>query len=811
MFSCERPDIVRIIKIETLPVTNYTSTTAILSGRIIDSGEGMKEYGFYWWVEGQEANPFLKQNLGDKTGNYSNSVDGLQPNTTYFVKAYANDGNSIVSGKVVQFITLADLPSITTVAVSSVTLNSAQSGGNVTSDGGSPVTARGVCWDTVQGPTIANDSTIDGTGTGLFTSYLKDLSPKTNYYVRAYATNATGTAYGGELSFTTGTQPPEAITNEATDKTASTATLNGSVNAYNSSTTVSFEYGITTSYGQNINATPNTVTGNSLTNVSANITGLDPNTTYHFRVKAANAGGTVYGNNLIFTTKDGIILLTTAAATNITATTVTSGGNITDDGGFSVTARGVCWNTSQNPITANNKTNDGKGTGSFVTSLSPLSSNTTYYARAYAINTQGTTFYGNQVYFTTSPPGTNNLPVITSSPQKDVDEDVPYSYTLTATDADAGDVLTYSRVQTPSWLNFNSSSHLLSGTPTNSNVGDHYVSLSVSDGTAIVYNNFTITVHNINDNPVITSIPITSATVGVYYSYQLTAIDVDGDNLTISATVLPSWLSFMPSSSTGLLSGTPAPFDAGNHSVSLKVSDGTAEVTQSFNIYVVQPTCTFTDSRDGKIYNCVTIGEQVWMAENLAYLPAVSLPTTGSGTDPYYYVYGYNGTSVIEAKASANYATYGVLYNWPAAMNGEVSSNANPSGVQGVCPTGWHLPSDAEWKQLEMYLGMSQADADKIDLRGTTEGGKLKEAGMSHWYSPNEGATNSSGFTALAGGYRDNLGYCSGIVSSGFWKSATELDANIYWYRALSYDYASVRRQISSKGDGGSVRCVRDN
>jgi uncharacterized protein (TIGR02145 family) len=88
------------------------------------------------------------------------------------------------------------------------------------------------------------------------------------------------------------------------------------------------------------------------------------------------------------------------------------------------------------------------------------------------------------------------------------------------------------------------------------------------------------------------------------------------------------------------------------------------------------------------------------MAENLKYLPSVVGPGTGSNSEAYCYVYGYDGTSISAAKATENYATYGVLYNWTAAMNGAESSDANPSGVQGICPDGWHLPSDAEWKQL---------------------------------------------------------------------------------------------------------------
>lgn len=208
----------------------------------------------------------------------------------------------------------------------------------------------------------------------------------------------------------------------------------------------------------------------------------------------------------------------------------------------------------------------------------------------------------------------------------------------------------------------------------------------------------------------------------------------------------------------------------------------------------------FVDSRDGNHYDVVKIGNQLWMAENLAYLPSVVGPATGSQTTPYYYVYGYNGTNVADAKASANYTTYGVLYNWPAAMAGSVSSTANPSGVQGVCPTGWHLPSDAEWTELSDYLGGE-----------SVAGGKLKETGTTHWNSPNTGATNETGFTALPGGYRLNTGTFYGIGNYGFWWSATENNTNNAWSRIMYYNYSYVLRVNGyDKELGFSVRCVRD-
>ncbi len=221
-------------------------------------------------------------------------------------------------------------------------------------------------------------------------------------------------------------------------------------------------------------------------------------------------------------------------------------------------------------------------------------------------------------------------------------------------------------------------------------------------------------------------------------------------------------------------------------------------------------TGTFIDSRDNTEYSWVQIGEQIWMAENLKYLPSVVGPGTGSYSEAYCYVYGYDGTSISAAKATENYATYGVLYNWTAAMNGAESSDANPSGVQGICPDGWHLPSDAEWKQLEMYLGMSETDVNSTGWRGTVEGGKLKEAGTTHWADPNAGANNESGFTALPGGYRSGNGLFGNIRDDGNWWSSTEYATTSAWYRGLNYYGSNVYRDVNSKSMGFSVRCLRD-
>ena len=202
---------------------------------------------------------------------------------------------------------------------------------------------------------------------------------------------------------------------------------------------------------------------------------------------------------------------------------------------------------------------------------------------------------------------------------------------------------------------------------------------------------------------------------------------------------------------------------------------------------------SFVDNRDSNRYKIISLGSQTWMAENLAWLPEVYPAGSGSVIDPYYYVYDYNGFSVDEAKGKTSYAQYGVLYNWYAA--------------QSACPDGWHLPSDNEWKQLEIALGMEGPDVDLYRFRMSgLVGAQIKnETGWSY----NQYSSNSSGFSALPAGFRAKGGsYQHQGDYTAFWTSE-EID-NHGGQRGLYYFNSAVFRGYWFKSAGFSVRCVKD-
>lgn len=515
--QCKKYEVSAEVIVKTEGVSEVTLNTCKASGTLVDVGStGVKEYGFCWSTTTNPAQASDCEKLGPRNekGSYSTTITGLTNGTTYHIWAFGENEDGRKYGKAVTFTTLSvQLPTVETGAISNITSTTAQCGYNVVSDGGSPVTERGLCWGTQASPSIDGDHASEGAGTGTYTGSMVGLTPDTDYYVRAYAVNEVGVAYGNDQTFAT------------------------------------------------------------LPDI-------------------------------------GVPVVHTGPAEAVMASSATITANISSDGGSVITDKGFCWNTEPNPTTANNNQVVGSGPDPWEITIPGLSPNTTYYVRAFASNIAGTG-YGEQQMFRTL-----NEPLV--------------------------------------------------------------------------------------------------------------------------------------------------------------------------------------DDRDGKTYQTVKIGEQVWMAENLDYgdfTMSSQVPANDGTVQKYCFDDNPDNCNL-----------YGGLYN-----GNEMLDYTNVEMAQGICPDGWHMPSDAEWKIMEMALGMTQEAADQAgpDQRGTTEGGKLKEAGLTFWQDPNTAATNETGFSGRGAGWHGS-GRFNQLTEVGmFWTSTTHTVSS-FWVRQLSYNWSDIKRIGINNTDAVSVRCIKD-
>jgi uncharacterized protein (TIGR02145 family) len=794
----------------TTAVTSITLTTAISGGNITADGGGTVTVRGVCWAT--TTNPTItndKTSDGTGTGSFISNLAGLVPGTTYYLRAYATNSAGTAYGNELTFTTSPIVvPTLTTTAITSITLTTAVSGGNITADGGGSVTARGVCWATTTNPTIINSLTTDGTGSGSFTSNLTGLLPATTYYVRSYATNSAGTAYGNEVSFTTSTIVVPTLTTAAvTSITITTAVSGGNITSAGGGTITARGVCWSTAASPTIS---NFITtdGTGIGSFTSNLSGLLPATTYHLRAYATNGAGTSYGNELTFTTSSVVVpTLTTAAVTSITLTTAVSGGNITADGGGAITARGVCWATTAAPTIANSKTTDGTGTGVFTSNLSGLLPGTTYYVRSYAINSAGTA-YGNELSFTT----TATIPTLTTT--------AVTSITLT-TAASGGNITSnggaavtargvcWATTANPTIAGSFTTDGTGSGSFTSNITGllpgtTYHVrayatnSAGTAYGSDVPFTTSSLAVPTLTTTAVTSIAATTAVSGGNITSDGGGAVTARGVCWATTANPVATGDHTSNGTGTGVFTSNLTLLTAGTTyyvRAYATNSAGTAYGAQQI-FTTLHETGTVSDN-DGNTYNTVRIGTQWWMAENLKttrFNDNTPIPNITSNTSwaalstPAYSWYNNDGATYKPL--------YGAFYNWFAVNTGN------------LCPTGWHVPTDTEFNTLEMYLGIPPASVDNYGWRGTDQGAQLKNT--SGW-AAGENGTNTSGFAGLPGGYRYGVdgSYNAVGILTYWWTSSPDVVPNS-WYRRLDGSSSQVYKGTTAKVAGKYVRCVQD-
>jgi hypothetical protein len=390
--------------------TGITAVAAQLNGTI--TAEGKPPYTERGFVYATTPQPSLDKTIRKVTAPvnanavFSANVEGLDLNTVYYVRAYAINEIDVAYGNEISFTARA-LPTLNTLSVSGITSTAATFNAMMTSAGSPSYTERGFVFATASQPTLSSTIrkiTAAVNANEQYSAAVSGLSLNTIYYVRAYALNSEGTAYGNEVSFTSGVELPTLTTKAATSITTASALLGG--NILTAGTPAYTERGVcfATSSMPTIDHNKAIIAGNGTGDFTQQVSGLSSGTKYYVRAYAKSGNsGTAYGEEISFTTHAPVSVSTQSVTnSNITTSTARIYGSIVNAGEPAYTEKGICYSTSNNPVieSALKLPVAGNGAGSYYADIGNLSAYTTYYARAYAINELGTV-YGTTVNFQT--------------------------------------------------------------------------------------------------------------------------------------------------------------------------------------------------------------------------------------------------------------------------------------------------------------------------------------------------------------------------------------------------------------------------
>ena len=390
--------------VQTVGATDINSQGATLSGSVVsDNGAEITERGFvYMQGTGTPTTDSYKLKVSGKTGEYTGSLSGLEPNKKYSFRAYAVNSKGTAYGEVMSFLTVTGLPKVSAVDVSKITATSATITADVTDHGGETVSEVGFYYSLDPAVNIETAVKVVKNYAGsAFSESLSNLEIFTTYYVKAYAVNSAGVAYSSVVSFKTLADVPVVQTLGASEVSSEGATLSGTVVADNGAAIK--ERGFVWMQGDGTPTTSNSKLQASGTtgDFTAALTGLEPNKKYSFRAYAVNSMGTSYGAVMTFLTNTSLPKLSLVNVSAITSTSATLTANVTDHGGETVSEVGFYYSTDPAvDVNTSEKIEKSYAGTAFTASLSNLSIYTIYYVRAYATNSAGTS-YSNVITFRT--------------------------------------------------------------------------------------------------------------------------------------------------------------------------------------------------------------------------------------------------------------------------------------------------------------------------------------------------------------------------------------------------------------------------
>ena len=684
---------------------------------------------------------------GSGDGEFTSNITGLTAQTTYYVRAYARNSSGVGYGEERTFTTTYSIPTVTTSVVSDITDSTAICGGSVMYDGGAEVTARGVCWSTSPNPTIEDNHTMDGSGTGSFTSSLTGLTGSTQYYVRAYATNNVGTGYGNELNFVTKPQscPGTPTVTDICGNTYNTVQIgvqcwmkeNLRTTRYSDGTYIS-EYCEFGSFSSP-NSTSNIPDYGLLYSWEAVMHGASSSYANPSGVQGVCPQGWHVPSNSEWSQLWAYVSSQSQFFCNADSSNIAK-----------ALADSIGWRNTSVTCAVGNILSDNNSTGF---GARPAGSYSSYHFECYD--------FRRAAYFWTCSNGCHCS-------------------------------ILYDHEDLIGLSNYNSHEQPEYSVRCLRNEG------GIPTVTTAVASDITSTSSTCGGN--VTNGGGTTVTArGVCWD------TLPNPTVSSSHTIDGSGTGIFTSNLTGLTPGI-------RYYVKAYATNslGTAYGEEK-RFYTQNPACpgmqTVTDV-DGNTYNTVQIGQQCWMKENLRttrYADSTEIPAGNaySYTDPYRYApNNYEG----------NVPTYGYLYNWAAVMHGSSSSSHNPSRVQGICPTGWHVPSDAEWTQLTDYVSSQSQYVCGNDntyiakaLSGTT---MWSSSTTTCAVGKTPSNNNSTGFSILPAGGYNSVNDVFGD-SAKFW-SATKYGSGYAYDRVLYYSNPYVGRYYCSENLGYSVRCVRD-